>query len=63
MYDSKLLNTFKSIYLSGSRLPNLLQTTKFNDSRSKRKCKITDEEINNAIDICINRGYLYTIIK
>ena len=56
--DTKSLIALKSTYLSSAKLPNILQSSRFNEGNTKRPIKITEKQIEEALYRCIAKGYL-----
>ena len=56
--DTKSLIALKSTYLSSAKLPNILQSSRFNEGDTKKPIKITEKQIEEALYRCIAKGYL-----
>tara|TARA_Y100000748_G_scaffold302230_1_gene304019 strand:- start:284 stop:1222 length:939 start_codon:yes stop_codon:yes gene_type:complete len=56
--DTQSLINLKSTYLSSAKLPNILQSSRFNDGNDRDKMKISESDVLLAYKKCIDKGYL-----
>ena len=56
--DTQSLIGLKSTYLSSAKLPNILQSTRFNEGNVREPIKITEKQLEEALYRCIAKGYL-----
>ena len=56
--DEETQNKMKSIYLTGSKFPNLIQQTRLNDSESNAKTFLREEELDMATEECVSKEYI-----
>jgi len=56
--DTQSLHSLKSTYLSSAKLPNILQSSRFNEGSDRKPIKITEKQLEEAFDRCIAKGYL-----
>ena len=56
--DTQSLIGLKSTYLSSAKLPNILQSSRFNEGSNQKPIKITEKQLEEALHRCIAKGYL-----
>ena len=56
--DTQSLIGLKSTYLSSAKLPNILQSSRFNEGSDREPIKITEKQLEEALYRCIAKGYL-----
>ena len=56
--DTQSLHSLKSTYLSSAKLPNILQSSRFNEGKERKPINITEKQLEEAFDSCITKGYL-----
>ena len=56
--DTQSLHSLKSTYLSSAKLPNILQSSRFNEGSDRKPIKITEKQLEEALYRCIAKGYL-----
>ena len=61
MSDSTVISKVKSSFLSASSFPNIVQTSRFNDSRDRERLyglKLSSDDIEYAFKYCVDKGFL-----
>jgi len=56
--DRNSLINLKSTYLSAAKLPNILQSSRFNDGNDRPDVKISESDVLHAYKKCVDKGYL-----
>lgn len=61
MSDSTVISKVKSSFLSASSFPNIVQISRFNDSRDRERLyglKLSNDDIEYAFKYCVDKGFL-----